>query len=166
MPTTMVIGGWLLLVVSEAYRARRAKSRHCPRSPASGAGDGPLLAFAQIDSGQARTSPNRRAIATNEASVTTPRTERDLSSKRRWSGVSRPHRDRRRVRRHRNQPALRLFHRAQRHRPRGAHARGHTRHRIAHFLGFDAVGIVEIRATRVTRGQRRRGWHPGSAIAG
>jgi KUP system potassium uptake protein len=45
----MVIGGWLLLVATEEYRERRAKSRLSPRSPVSGTRDGPLLAFGEVD---------------------------------------------------------------------------------------------------------------------
>jgi predicted TIM-barrel fold metal-dependent hydrolase len=80
--------------------------------------------------------------------------------------VSGADRARRGVRRHRHQPALRLLDRAQRHRPSGADTGRRHGHRLAHFLGADADGVGQIRALRAARRQRRRGRHPGAAVAG
>src|SRR5262249_33522331 len=80
--------------------------------------------------------------------------------------VPRAHRDRRRVRRYRDEPALYPFRHAERDRPYGPDRGRRPWDHLAHLLGTDGDGVAQIRRAGAARRQRRRRRNPGAVVAG
>ena len=85
---------------------------------------------------------------------------------RRQTVVARADGARRRFRRYRHQPALHVFGRTERHRPRAADRARCARTGLADLLGADGDGVAQIYRLRPARRQRWRRRNPGAVVSG